>query len=158
MNKRNHANWVYEQEAKGVLIHKKIFQFGPKHPESYLLYNDSGTLVFPRDHRGFYSSYAFWLNHLCDKEPIEYLGSLYFSSRELGISPDLIEELYVLQNEFIEYEFRPSLTEDNITYTADNGIIYDNFKTFSIKIVMTSLDPSVIPRVKDLRIIALPAG
>jgi len=102
MNKRNHVNWVYEQEAKGVMIHKKIFQFGPKHPESYLLYNDSGTLVFPRDHTGFYSSYAFWLNHLCDKEPIEYLGVLYFSSRELGISPDLIEELYVLQNEFIE--------------------------------------------------------
>jgi hypothetical protein len=102
-NKRNHANWVYEQEAKGVLIHKQIFQFGPKHPESYLLYNDSGTLVFPRDHRGFYSSYAFWLNYLCDKEPIEYLGSLYFSSRELGVSPDLIEELYILQNEFIEY-------------------------------------------------------
>ena len=62
------------------------------------------------------------------------------------------------ENEFIEYEYRPSLTEDKITYTADNGIVYDNFKTFSIKIVMTSIDPSVIPRVKDLRIIALPAG
>ena len=64
----------------------------------------------------------------------------------------------IKENEFIEYEFRPSLTDDKITYTADNGIVYDNFKTFSIKIVMTSLDPSVIPRIKDLRIIALPAG
>jgi hypothetical protein len=105
MNKRNHANWVYEQEAKGTQIHKSTFQFGPKHPESYLLYNDSGTLVFPRDHAGLYSSYAFWLNHLCDKEPIEYLGILYFSSRELGVSPDLIEEFYGLQNEFIEYGY-----------------------------------------------------
>jgi hypothetical protein len=102
MNKRNHANWVYEQEAKRLPIHKATFQFGPKHPESYLLYNDSGTLVFPRDHAGLYSSYAFWLDHLCDKEPIDYLGKDYFSSRELGVSPDLIEELYVLQNEFIE--------------------------------------------------------
>ena len=45
-----------------------------------------------------------------------------------------------------------------MTYTGDNGIVYDNFKTFAIKIVMTSIDPSVIPRVKDLRIIALPEG
>ena len=64
----------------------------------------------------------------------------------------------IKENEFIEYEFRPSLTQDQLTYVADNGIVYDNFKTFAIKIVMTSLDPSVVPRIKDLRIIALPAG
>jgi hypothetical protein len=62
------------------------------------------------------------------------------------------------ESEFREYEYRPSLTEDQITYVSDSGVTYDTFKTFSIKIVMTSEDPSVIPRVKDLRIIALPAG
>jgi hypothetical protein len=62
------------------------------------------------------------------------------------------------ENEFREYEYRPSLTEDQVTYVSDSGVTYDTFKTFSIKIVMTSEDPSVIPRVRDLRIIALPAG
>ncbi len=62
------------------------------------------------------------------------------------------------ENEFREYEYRPSLTEDQVTYISDAGVTYDTFKTFAIKIVMTSQDPSVIPRIKDLRIIALPAG
>ena len=62
------------------------------------------------------------------------------------------------ESEFREYEYRPSLTEDFVTYLSDAGVTYDSFKTFAVKIVMTSQDPSVIPRVKDLRIIALPAG
>jgi len=59
--------------------------------------------------------------------------------------------------EFSEIEFRPSLTENQIVYESEDGVTYDSFKTFSIKIVMTSRDPSVIPKVRDLRIIALPA-
>jgi hypothetical protein len=64
----------------------------------------------------------------------------------------------VTDSDFFEFEFRPSLTSDQVTYTSDNGVTYDNFKTFAVKIVMTSSDPSVVPAVKDLRIIALPAG
>lgn len=60
-------------------------------------------------------------------------------------------------SEFTEFEYKPSLTENSVTYTSEDGVTYDTFKTFSIKIVMTSLDPSVIPKVRDLRIIALPA-
>jgi hypothetical protein len=60
--------------------------------------------------------------------------------------------------EFREYEYRPSLTTDEVSYISENGVTYDSFKTFSIKVLMTSEDPSVIPRVKDLRIIALPSG
>ena len=37
--------------------------------------------------------------------------------------------------EFTEFEYRPSLTENQITYTSENGVTYDTFKTFSIKIV-----------------------
>jgi hypothetical protein len=62
------------------------------------------------------------------------------------------------ESEFREYEYRPSLTGNQVTYISDAGVTYDTFKTLSIKIVMTSQDPSVIPKVKDLRIIALPAG
>ena len=59
--------------------------------------------------------------------------------------------------DFREYEYRPSLTDNAITYTSENGVTYDTFKTFAIKIVMTSNDTSIVPKVKDLRIIALPA-
>jgi hypothetical protein len=60
--------------------------------------------------------------------------------------------------DFREYEYRPSLTNDTITYSIGNGATFDSFKTFAIKIVMTSADPSVVPKVKDLRVIALPGG
>jgi hypothetical protein len=59
-------------------------------------------------------------------------------------------------NEFREYEYRPSLTENQLIYTSSDGVTYDTFKTFSIKIVMTSEDTCVVPRIKDLRVIALP--
>ena len=56
-----------------------------------------------------------------------------------------------------EYEYRPSLTSYSITYTSDTGVTYDSFKKFSIKIVMTSKDTAIVPKIRDLRIIAVPA-
>jgi len=58
---------------------------------------------------------------------------------------------------FREYEFRPSATTNAITYAGINGVTYDSFKTFAIKVVLTSSDPAIVPSVKDLRIIATPA-
>ena len=59
--------------------------------------------------------------------------------------------------DYTEFEYRPSKTDNFVRYTGSNGVVYDSFKTFSIKIIMTTIDPSVVPKVKDLRIIALPA-
>lgn len=56
-----------------------------------------------------------------------------------------------------EYEYRPSATLNQATYTGTNGVTYDTFKTFSIKVVLTSSDPAIAPSVRDLRIIATPA-
>jgi len=58
---------------------------------------------------------------------------------------------------FREYEYRPSAITNAVTYTGTNGVTYDSFKTFAIKIVLTSSDPAIVPSVKDLRIIATPA-
>ena len=60
-------------------------------------------------------------------------------------------------DDFVEYEYRPSLTENSINYVSADGVTYDTFKTFAIKIVLISNDPSIIPKVRDLRIIALPS-
>jgi hypothetical protein len=58
---------------------------------------------------------------------------------------------------FRDYEYRPSATTNAITYAGTNGVTYNSFKTFAIKIVLTSSDPAIVPSVKDLRIIATPA-
>ena len=59
--------------------------------------------------------------------------------------------------DYRDYEYRASLVDNFITYTSDEGITYDTFKSFAVKVVMTSSDPAVVPKVKDLRVIALPA-
>jgi hypothetical protein len=57
-------------------------------------------------------------------------------------------------------EFRPSLSENRINYT-ENGVSYPiggSFKNFQIKVCLTSSDASIVPKVRNLRIIAVPEG
>ncbi|SVD80360.1 uncharacterized protein METZ01_LOCUS433214, partial [marine metagenome] len=54
--------------------------------------------------------------------------------------------------EFTEYEFDPLGT--NVNYTS-GGATYTTFKTFAMKIVMTSTSTSKVPRIDDMRVIAL---
>ena len=57
-------------------------------------------------------------------------------------------------------EYRPSLTENRIKYT-ENGVAYPiggSFKNFQVKVCLLSSDPSIVPKVKNLRIIAVPEG
>ena len=96
-----HLNMIYEGEAQGHEIHRWSLAYGPKHPNSYLLYNDSGNLIFPRDQSDRYSSYTFWLEHLADEEPVDHLGQDFFSAKELGIGPEVIGEYYQLQQVFL---------------------------------------------------------
>ena len=51
-----------------------------------------------------------------------------------------------------EYTFKT--TDEKITYSSGNAD-YDKFKTFSIKIALTSNTASTVPRVRDMRAIAL---
>lgn len=60
----------------------------------------------------------------------------------------------------IALEFRPSLEENRIVY-EENGRVYPiggKFKSFAFKICMTSPDPSLIPKIKNVRMIATPEG
>jgi hypothetical protein len=56
------------------------------------------------------------------------------------------------ENDIKEYVFRTSAS--NISYTS-SGVTYDTFKTFAIKIVLGSASTSVVPKVKDMKTIAL---
>jgi hypothetical protein len=97
-----HLNMIYEKEAQGHETHRWVLAYGPKHPTSYLLYNDAGTLIFPRDQSDRYSSYTFWLAHLTDEEPVDHLGDDFFSAKELDIRPEVISEYYQLQQVFVK--------------------------------------------------------
>jgi hypothetical protein len=68
------------------------------------------------------------------------------------------------EKQIVELEFKPdtdqNMDEGILQYT-ESGIKYPiggTFKTFSIKVGLLSSDPAVIPLVKNLRIIATPAG
>jgi hypothetical protein len=67
------------------------------------------------------------------------------------------EFTYSTDGEQIEFEYRPSLTSNNIVYATDVNT-YKTFNQFVIKVVLSSVDtvPSKIPYVYDLRAIALP--
>ena len=55
-------------------------------------------------------------------------------------------------NDIKEYVFKT--TDDKVEYTSENTL-YDKFKTFSIKIVLTAESNAEVPRLTDLRAIAL---
>ena len=65
--------------------------------------------------------------------------------------------IFTQYNNPIEYEFRPSLTSNAITYSTETAT-YKTFNQYAIKIVMASNDTitSKIPYIYDLRAIALP--
>ena len=64
------------------------------------------------------------------------------------------------ETDYREIVFAPGSdnTETNtISYTSDNTA-YNSFKTFAIKIVMSSSETTDVPKVRDLRAVALPSG
>ena len=67
------------------------------------------------------------------------------------------EFIYSVNNEQIEYEYRPSLTSNNIVYSTDSTT-YKSFNQFAIKVVMSTTDTTLngIPYLYDIRAYALP--
>jgi len=64
------------------------------------------------------------------------------------------------RNDFIEYNFRFPVamltgTNGEVQYTNGAGTTFTGYKRFAIKIGLTSTNSAIIPRVADLRVIAL---
>lgn len=103
-------------------------------------------------------------------DPREF-GDIEWS--ELNIKPETdADSAFTNFDDYREYEFNlPSqasgsfsagsgaaLNSDNsdiFRYIDDSGVIYDNYKSFAIKIVMLSNSHRNVPRLKDVRAIAL---
>ena len=107
--------------------------------------------------------------YLTAVKPPEANVQVYYKVRN-SLDPEIIDErswsrmvqktgefTYSVNREPIEFEFAPSLTSNNITYTT-GSTTYKTFNQFAIKIVLSSTDTvaSKIPYVYDLRAIALP--
>ena len=63
-------------------------------------------------------------------------------------------------NDYRELTFAPGvngIANNSVSYTA-GGTSFTTFKTFAIKVVMTSSNTGIVPKIKDFRTIALPAG
>jgi len=64
------------------------------------------------------------------------------------------------QDDYRELLFAPGtngVPSNSISYESGNSS-YNSFKTFAIKIVMTSTNSANVPKVRDLRTIAIPSG
>jgi len=48
-----------------------------------------------------------------------------------------------------------ALVSDVLTYKGSDGVIYETYRNFTVKIALTSTRHNVVPRVKDIRAIAL---
>lgn len=64
------------------------------------------------------------------------------------------------ENDFRELTFAPGINgiaNNSVSYTSA-GTAFTTFRTFAIKIVMSSSNTGIVPRVADMRAIALPSG
>jgi hypothetical protein len=90
-----------------------------------------------------------------DPEPFEFnswqlmtqLGNVNFISTAI----DTFSELT-----YAPGTYNSGLAQNKATYTK-NGTTYDKFMTFAIKVVMFSSSTIDVPKIKNLRIIALPS-
>jgi hypothetical protein len=79
---------------------------------------------------------------------VDEAPSFVSSDSKLGVIPDIISKsgafLYDQNNNIVRY-------------VTDNDIYFDAFSKFAIKIVPTAVSPAIVPRVGDLRVLALQA-
>ena len=64
------------------------------------------------------------------------------------------------KTDYRELAFAPGINNfanNSVSYTSGSSA-FNSFKTFSIKVVMSGNDPTDVPKVRDLRAIALPSG
>jgi hypothetical protein len=96
---------------------------------------------------------------------IKYLSSSdsdIFDDKEWQLLTQLGNANFVSINnsDYRELTFAPGengIPSNQISYTS-NGVTYNTFRTFSVKIVMAGESTVEVPKIRDLRVIALPAG
>jgi hypothetical protein len=118
---------------------------------------DSGDLrVYITAYKPIGSNIHVYAKYLSASDPELFEDKKYQKLTQLGDANFVSEN----RNDYRELVFAPGtdeIAENKIFYTNDAGIVYDTYRTFSIKIVMSSDITFDVPRIRDFRAIALPA-
>jgi hypothetical protein len=85
-----------------------------------------------------------------------------FDDKNYQLMTELGNSNFVSTNkkDYRELSFAPGVSgsaNNSVTYTS-GSTAYNSFKTFAIKIVLSGSDTTDVPKVRDLRAIALPSG
>ena len=86
-----------------------------------------------------------------------------FDTKEYQLMTEIGNSNFVSLNkrDYRELTFAPginNIANNSISYTTTAGATFKSFITFSIKIVMSGTDTTDVPKVKDVRAVALPGG
>jgi hypothetical protein len=78
-------------------------------------------------------------------------------------SSSTINVVSTTKNDFFEAVYAPGIYntgvfDNRIRYTSANGSTYDDFALFAIKVVMFGTSTVNVPKISQLRVIALPAA
>jgi hypothetical protein len=118
---------------------------------------DSGDLrVYLTAYKPSGSNIHVYYKPLSGSDPEVFDDKSYQLMGQLG-NPNFIS---TSENDYRELVFAPGTTDlanNTISYTS-GSTSYNTFKTFSIKVVMSGSDTTDVPKVRDLRAIALPSG
>ena len=118
---------------------------------------DSGDLrVYLTAYKPSGSSIFVYYKVLSGSDSDTFDDKNYQLMSELG-NPNFIS---TNKQDYRELSFAPGISgiaNNTISYTT-NSTAYNSFKTFAIKIVMASSNTTDVPKVRDLRAIALPSG
>ena len=118
---------------------------------------DSGDLrVYLTAYKPIGSGIHVYAKYLSASDPESFEDKKWQKLTQVG-SANFVSEN---RNDYRELIFAPGTDEiasNKIFYTNDAGIVYDTYKTFAIKIVMSSDITFDVPKIRDLRTIALPA-
>jgi hypothetical protein len=86
-----------------------------------------------------------------------------FTDKDYQLMTQLDNTNFASTNEFDfrEIRFAPGqngVPDNSVSYVSDDGTSHSSFRTFAIKIVLRGTNTVDVPKVRDVRVIALPAG
>ena len=92
---------------------------------------------------------------LADEDPANFTDRPYVRMKNVQFGNESLVNTTKSKTEtdYFEYLFIPTTTDTS--YVGTNDILYENFKSFAIKIVMRTSDPVYSPILQDMRAIAL---
>jgi len=118
---------------------------------------DSGDLrVYLNSNKPSGTSIYVYFKILSASDPENFDDKSYQLMTEIGNA----NYVSLNENDYRELTFAPGvngIANNSVSYTT-SGTAFTTFRTFAIKIVMASSNTGIVPKIRDMRAIALPAG